>query len=30
MGFRFLSCENKIIKVEYKSKIRVYELLKLI
>lgn len=30
MGFKFISCENKVIKVEYRNKVRSYEVLKLI
>lgn len=30
VGFRFLSCENKVIRVEYGGRVRVFELLKLI
>jgi phospholipid-translocating ATPase len=30
VGFKFISCENKVMKVEYRNKVRSYELLKLI
>ena len=30
VGFRFLSCENKTVRVEYRDKIKTYELLRLI
>ena len=30
VGFRFLSCENKMMRVEYRDKIKDYELLRLI
>lgn len=30
VGFRFLSCENRTMKVEYRSHIKTYELLRLI
>lgn len=30
VGFRFISCENKTMKVEYRDKIKHYELLRLI
>lgn len=30
VGFKFISCENKVIKVEYRNKVRSYEVLKLI
>ena len=28
LGFKFISCENKVIKVEYRNKVRSYEILK--
>jgi magnesium-transporting ATPase (P-type) len=30
VGFKFLSCENKVIKVEHRNKVRSYEIIKLI